>query len=109
MSDRTPSSTYLGTRYITDGSLYGVVKLTTVDAVQIVDRVTGKQHLIGVRVARRMTPSEIEHYNSLPTFRDPPADVLAMRAAEIRGLWSDGVRRERSQPKYLPFGEHLSV
>lgn len=109
MSTRIAKSTYLGTRYITDGKTYGLVKETNDNSVFVVDTKTGKQHRIHVNLARRMTPREIEQYNSVPSKHDPAPDQLAMRTAEIRASWDDKTRYAREQPRHLKIGELIDV
>lgn len=105
MSTRDSKATYLGTRYITDGRVFGLVKLTTKEEVCIVDRTTGRQHKLNVRTVRRMTQDEQERYNAKPSYCDPAIDQIRMRAAEIRGSWDHRTRRQRLQPRQLPIGE----
>lgn len=102
MSTKAPAATYLGTRYITDGKVFGLVKLTTLNEICIFDRTTKKQHKIPVRNVRRMTRTEIENYNALPSYCDPAPDQVAKRAAEIRGSWDESTRKQRSQERKLP-------
>lgn len=109
MSTRVARSTYLGTRYITDGKVFGLVKETNDTIVFVVDVGSGKQHRIHVNSARRMTPGEIEHYNAAPSKWDPAPDQLAMRTAEIRASWDDKTRYAREQPRHLKIGELIDV
>lgn len=100
MSQRIGSATYLGTRYVTDGKAFGVVKLTTADRVWIVDARTKRQYGLRARRVRRMTLEEIEQYNSLPSAGDPTGKQIAERSAAIRSSWTDAERRNRSQPRF---------
>ena len=105
MSTRDSKATYLGTRYITDGKLFGLVKLTTTNEVCIFDRTTGRQHKLHVRTVRRMTLDEQERYNDTPSYCDPTKDQIKKRTAEIRGSWDHRTRTLRLQPRPLPIGD----
>lgn len=105
MSTRDSKATYLGTRYITDGKVFGLVKLTTDNEVCIVDRITGKQHKLNVRTVRRMTLDEQERYNDTPSYCDPTKGQIKKRTAEIRGSWDHRTRTQRLQPRPLPIGD----
>lgn len=109
MSTRIAKSTYLGTRYITDGKVGGLVKETNNTTVFVLDVTTGNQHAINVGAARRMTPGEIERYNERPSKWSPQPDQIAMRCAEIRASWDDRTRYSREQPRHLKIGELIDV
>lgn len=109
MSTRLAVSTYLGTRYITDGRFFGLVCCTSNRYIFVFNVAANQRRRIHVRRARRMTPDEIETFNATPAAWDPTPEQIAARAAEVRNHWDDLTRYKRQQPRKLPIGEILNA
>jgi hypothetical protein len=101
MGRKTPRSKYLGTRYITDGTQRGVVRITDDNYVHLVDILSNRSFKIHFSQARRMTESEVEEYNATPAVNDPAPGEIAARTKELQATWSDEQRRRHICPLEL--------
>lgn len=98
---KAPEATYLGTRYITDGVHRGVVRITSVNRVHIVDLLTGRKHQLVPSQTRRMTPQEILEYSDTPAVDDPTPVEIARITAAFRAGWTAAQLVERSRPEHF--------
>ncbi len=98
---KASEATYLGSRYITDGVHRGVVRITSVSHVYIVDLLTGQKHKLVPSQIRRMTPREIVEYNDTPAAHDPSLAEIAERSQAIKDRWTPVQRSWRKRPSHL--------
>lgn len=94
---KASEATYLGSRYITDGVHRGVVRITSVTHVYIVDLLTGQKHKLVPSQVRRMTPREIIEYNETPAVSDPSPAEIAERSQAIKEHWTPVQRSARKR------------
>jgi hypothetical protein len=103
LSLREGKYTYLGSRYITDGKVSGVVKLITDEHVCLVDIVSGRHIRLHYKVCRKMTADEIEEYNSVPALGDPTADQIWNEITpSIKNGWDEATAKRRRKKARIP-------